>query len=133
MITFHIEIRGEKCIQYHVLMNISILMLLITRSICVNFQRKAMVYSCDESAGGSKYHEKMIEELNSLFQRVPSLNASKNKFFFTNKSFGCFYVSAFIHLVWKWADVKWNCYSQFLQSIFVEGVYFSMGKFNPYE
>ena len=41
-----------------------------------------MVYSCDESAGGSKYHEKMIEELNSLFQGVPSLNASKNKFFF---------------------------------------------------
>ena len=81
MITFHIEIRGEKCIQYHVLMNISFLMLLITRSICVNFQRKAMVYSCDESAGGSKYHEKMIEELNSLFQGVPSLTLPRINFF----------------------------------------------------
>ena len=75
-------------------------MLLITQSICVNFQRKAMVYFCDESAGGSKYHEKMIEELNSLFQGVPSLTLLRINFF-TNKSFGCFYVSAFIHLVWK--------------------------------
>ena len=56
-----------------------------------------MLYFCNESAGGSKYHEKMIEELSSLFLGVPSLNSSKNKFF-TNKSFGCFYVSAFIHL-----------------------------------
>ena len=53
-------------------MNVFILIPLITQSICVNIQRKAMVYYCDESAGGSKYHEKMIEELNSLFQGLPS-------------------------------------------------------------
>lgn len=26
------------------------------------FQRKAMVYFCDESAGGSRYHRKRMEE-----------------------------------------------------------------------
>ena len=65
-------------------MNVSILILLITQSICINFQRKAMLYFCNESAGGSKYHEKMIEELNSLFLGVPSLTLLRTNFLPTN-------------------------------------------------
>ena len=65
-------------------MNVFILIPLITQSICVNIQRKAMVYYCDESAGGSKYHEKMIEELNSLFQGLPSRTLQRIHFLPTN-------------------------------------------------
>lgn len=54
---------GERCIQYQVLMNISIpLVFSIIQSFRVTFQRKAMVYFCDESAGGSRCHRKMMEE-----------------------------------------------------------------------
>ena len=65
-------------------MNISILILLITQSICINFQRKPMVYFCNESAGGSKYHEKMIEELSSFLHGVPSLTLLRTNFLPTN-------------------------------------------------